>query len=673
MATLGHHMLKNWQFTLILLLFFSLATFAAVWHVSQLQSRLIESSATKNARFFSDALTSFRTLYTSEVVKAAKQHGLEVSHDYAAKENAIPLPATLSMLLGEQLGQHASGSKTRLYSPYPFPWRENSGGLSDQFQAQAWQFLSQNPGKPFYRFSEHDGQRQLRYATADVMRPACVQCHNRHPDSPKTDWQVGDLRGVLEVDLPMGQLIAQTRNDLKGTMAIFGALALLAVIGIAMVTGRLRRTSVELQQRVNERTAELADTSAHLQYLIDNSPAIIYSAVPSGGFDITFVSENLHSVLGYEPREMLDDMNFWLEHIHPDDRSGLMQRLPLLLAEGGQQSHDYRFRHRDGRYLWMHDRLRMLCDDSGKPLELLGSLLDITERKKMEDALHQEKAEQQALIQKLQEARDQLLQNEKMAAIGQLAAGVAHEINNPIGYINSNLGTLQRYTSNLLELIDFYAVMEDALEAGQPALVKQGRALRERIDLDYIKEDLPKLVSESQEGAERVRKIVQDLKEFSHVDEAQWLWADLHQGLESTLNIVHNEVKYKAEIRRAYGKLPKVECLASQINQVFMNLLVNAAHAIEKQGTITLRSGHEGDDVWIEIGDSGQGIPADKLKRIFDPFYTTKPVGVGTGLGLSLSYSIVKKHHGRIEVKSEVGKGTQFTVRLPIKHKKNEP
>ncbi len=264
-ASSRHQPLKNWQFILALVLLFSIATLAAVWHVSQLQSQLIESTAIKNARLLSDALTEFRTLYTSEVVNTAKQHGLEISHDYATKENAIPLPATLSMLLGERIGQHASGGKTALYSPYPFYWRERTGGLSDQFREEAWQSLSQDPNKDYYRFIENDGHKRLRYATADVMRPACVQCHNSHPDTPKNDWQAGDLRGVLEVDLPLEQVVAQTQEELKGTIAIFGTIALLGVIGIAFVTRRLRRTSVELQQRVEERTTELAEKAQMLE------------------------------------------------------------------------------------------------------------------------------------------------------------------------------------------------------------------------------------------------------------------------------------------------------------------------------------------------------------------------------------------------------------------------
>ncbi len=272
---------------------------------------------------------------------------------------------------------------------------------------------------------------------------------------------------------------------------------------------------------------------------------------------------------------------------------------------------------------------------------------------------------------RLEDAQNQLLQSEKMASIGQLAAGVAHEINNPVGYINSNLGTLQKYLKDLFTMLDAYEQAEPLL-AANPETQASIRALREKLDLAYLKEDLAALMGESQEGIVRVKKIVQDLKDFSHVDEAEWQWANIHNGLDSTLNIVWNEIKYKAEVVKEYGSLPDVECLPSQLNQVFMNMLVNAAHAIEERGTITLRSGVQGEEVWVEFGDTGKGISPENLNRIFDPFFTTKPVGKGTGLGLSLSYSIVQKHHGRIEVSSEVGKGTTFRVWLPIKQPENK-
>ncbi|TAK91353.1 MAG: ATPase [Burkholderiaceae bacterium] len=274
-------------------------------------------------------------------------------------------------------------------------------------------------------------------------------------------------------------------------------------------------------------------------------------------------------------------------------------------------------------------------------------------------------------VSRLDAAQSQLLHADKMASIGQLAAGVAHEINNPIGYVYSNLTSLNRYIDEMMHLLNKYEQLEINLNGA--AGLDEIRQLKTGIDLNYLRQDLPALMSESQEGIARVKKIVQDLKDFSHVDEAEWIWTDLRHGLNSTLNIVHNEVKSKAEIVRQYGDIPEVQCIASQINQVFMNLLVNAGHAIETRGTITIATGRQGDEVWVKISDTGCGISKQNLSRIFDAFFTTKPVGQGTGLGLSLSYSIIQKHHGRIEVESEVGQGTSFTVYLPIAQAAVEP
>jgi signal transduction histidine kinase len=280
------------------------------------------------------------------------------------------------------------------------------------------------------------------------------------------------------------------------------------------------------------------------------------------------------------------------------------------------------------------------------------------------DELSRVNARFQEINKKLEYASNQLLQSEKMASIGQLAAGVAHEINNPIGYVYSNIGTLEKY------LRDFFTVLE-AYERAEPSLgaaaQEEIRQIKQNLDLAFLKGDVMALLAESREGINRVKKIVQDLKDFSHAGaEEEWQWADVHKGLESTLNIVWNELKYKADVVREYGDLPRIYCLPFQLNQVFMNLLVNAAHAIQDKGTITVRSGAEGDQVWVEVEDTGSGIPPEALTRIFDPFFTTKPVGKGTGLGLSVSYSIIEKHRGRFEVKSEMGKGTVFRVWLPV-------
>jgi signal transduction histidine kinase len=254
-----------------------------------------------------------------------------------------------------------------------------------------------------------------------------------------------------------------------------------------------------------------------------------------------------------------------------------------------------------------------------------------------------------------------------MASVGQLAAGVAHEINNPIGYVHSNLGSLEKYLAELFQALAGYEAAEAAMPQG-PALADL-RRLKEGLDLEFLKEDIPVLMRESKEGISRVRKIVQDLKDFSRVDsQQQWEWTNLHRGIDSTLNIVSNEIKYCADVVKEYGEIPDIECLPSQLNQVFMNLLVNAGHAIEGgRGTITIRSAMAGEDcVRIEVTDTGKGIPPENLQRIFDPFFTTKPIGKGTGLGLSLSYGIVQKHGGRLEVRSTVGQGTTFSVVLPV-------
>lgn len=269
------------------------------------------------------------------------------------------------------------------------------------------------------------------------------------------------------------------------------------------------------------------------------------------------------------------------------------------------------------------------------------------------------------LNEKLESAHTQLLQSEKMASIGQLAAGVAHEINNPVGFVNSNLGTLGKYMTNLFDVISAYQTAEARVGADSCPEVAE---IKKKVDYAYLVEDIPSLMKESQDGLARVKRIVQDLKDFSHVDESNWQHANLERGMDSTLNVVSNEIKYKAKVVKEYAGIPDVECMPSQINQVFMNMLVNAAQAIEKDGTITVRSGASGEEVWVEVEDTGKGISPEHLNRIFDPFFTTKPVGKGTGLGLSLSYGIVQKHNGRIEVKSEVGKGSTFRVWLPLKH-----
>lgn len=271
-----------------------------------------------------------------------------------------------------------------------------------------------------------------------------------------------------------------------------------------------------------------------------------------------------------------------------------------------------------------------------------------------------------SLNSQLEAAHLNLLQAEKLASIGQLAAGVAHEINNPIGFILCNLGTLERYFSELLHMLAAYEGLDPHLAAEQRMATLY--CLKQRVDLPYLREDVGQLVGESREGIERVRKIVQSLRDFSRVDHgSQWQAADLEQGLDATLQILAGQLRGRVRVVREYARIPEVECLPSQLNQVFLNLLLNASQAIEGQGRIHVRTGQEGGRIWVEVQDNGCGIAEEHRTRIFEPFFSTKPVGQGSGLGLAVAFGIAQSHHGQLEVHSERGKGSRFRLWLPIR------
>lgn len=475
-----------------------------------------------------------------------------------------------------------------------------------------------------------------------------------------------------------------------------------------------------MNDTVNYPFSAAAEDAIALAEFSDSHPVATF--VINTNHVVTHWNKACEHLLGYSKEEMVGTSNHW-RAFYTKQRPVLAD---LIIDDSQLLEHYYPGRHRRSALIpsaleaedffpnlgacghWLHFTAAPLHDRQGRLVGAVETLLDITERRVAENALRKAHANLEHLVakrtaqlaeinQQLQEdirqrheaeaellrrnveltelnaqlsfTQQQLVQADKMASIGQLAAGVAHEINNPIGYIFSNFSTLQQYLEDLFSMLADYQQAEPCI--AEPDVAGRLRAARQRIDLDFLKEDIAALMIESKEGIVRVRHIVQDLKDFSRIDANQeWTWANLHQGIDSTLNIVSNEVKYKADVVKEYGDLPDIECLPLQINQVVMNLVINAAHAIgPERGCITIRTGRSVDDhVWIDVADTGSGMAPDVLKRIFDPFFTTKAVGKGTGLGLSLSYGIVQKHCGRIEVESELGKGTRFRVLLPITH-----
>ncbi len=273
-------------------------------------------------------------------------------------------------------------------------------------------------------------------------------------------------------------------------------------------------------------------------------------------------------------------------------------------------------------------------------------------------------------LQHLKTTQAQAVQAEKMASIGQLAAGVAHEINNPIGFIGSNLEALTDYFKDYETLLERYRNLGQMISDNGKQAQEELEAIRElelELEIDYLKKDIPELLEDCIDGTKRVGRIVADLKNFAHPGNDRQMLIDINQGLESTLNVVANELKYKASVHKEFQEIPPVEGFPQKLNQVFMNILVNAAQAIEEKGQISIRTSAEGGQVHVAISDTGSGIAPEHLTKIFDPFFTTKDVGKGTGLGMNIAYNIVKEHGGGIQVESELGKGTCFTVSLPTK------
>ncbi|SET87732.1 PAS domain S-box-containing protein [Stigmatella erecta] len=322
-----------------------------------------------------------------------------------------------------------------------------------------------------------------------------------------------------------------------------------------------------------------------------------------------------------------------------------LAHLDHAIREGGLNIYEYEMDMPRGRQSYETRLVR-----SG-PDEAVAIVRNITERKLAEHR------------------QTQLIRAEKLASLGQLAAGVAHEVTNPVSYVISNLSTLSQYVSTLMPVLRLQEELAREHAPDAALLASQFARLRElwgQEDLEYLLQDMPEMIEESLVGAQRIKEIIQSLRTFSRSDDTKPQRADLNEELESSLRMVWSELKYKCEVKRDFAALPPVTCYPTQLNQVFTNLLVNAAHAIEARGEIRVRTWQEGEEVVVQISDTGRGMSAETLARIFTPFFTTKPRGQGTGLGLSISYDIISRHEGRIDVKSEVNQGTTFTIHLPI-------
>lgn len=484
----------------------------------------------------------------------------------------------------------------------------------------------------------------------DVLTPLAASAANDTPGDQLAVRTVIPKSGLSLVTV-LARETAYGQASSRFFLYSAGAFPLILLIA-AVLFDRVRRVGVELAQS-EQRFRTIFDNVRDVIFLLDINSATVVEANP-----------RVLSLYGHQQDEVAGlTMADFSEGEDPDSHRAWAEYMAAAIS-GKPQMFAWRARHKNGEIFWVE--ISLLRAVIGQHDRLLVVAHDITQRKTQEQELIQALEHQRNLNRKLEEAQSQLLQSEKMASIGQLAAGIAHEINNPVGFVNSNIGTLSDYVASLLEMLEAYRLEESNMP---PERRDELAKLREKLDIAYLSNDVRSLLQESLGGLQRVRRIVNDLKDFSHVDQTEFQSANLEKGLDSTLNVVWNELKYKAEVIKEYAGIPEIECLPSQLNQVFMNLLVNAAQAIAEHGRITVRTAFNEENIWIEIEDTGSGISPEHLSKIFEPFFTTKPVGKGTGLGLSLAYGIVKKHGGKIEVSSEKGIGSLFRVILPRQRK----
>jgi PAS domain S-box-containing protein len=409
---------------------------------------------------------------------------------------------------------------------------------------------------------------------------------------------------------------------------------------------RLLKTAADMiGSYLEKRKVEFAlrESEARFRGYVENANDIIYVLTPEGIF--SYVSPNWTEILGHEISEV--EGQSFVPFVHPDDLPACMKFFESVIIQGKKRSNiEYRVKHKNGDWRWHRSSASPLKDKEGKTDAFIGIAHDVTEMKQVMEDLEK-------INRDLKETQTQLAQSEKMASLGQLVAGVAHEINTPIGAVNSMLDTLFRTLNRLKEMCQRDILKDQQQSPGYDAAFT-------------IISDAENVIKS---GTDRVIDIVTRLRSFARLDEAELKTVDIHKGLEDTLVLIHNEIKHHITLIKDYGRVPPVSCYPGQLNQVFLNLLINGKQAIlahKEKGTITIKTFPRKDHAVIQFIDDGPGIPTENLHKIFDPGFTTKGVGVGTGLGLSICYQIVKNHRGEIRAESPPGQGSTFTIEIPI-------
>lgn len=502
-------------------------------------------------------------------------------------------------------------------------------------------------------------------------------------------------------DAVHGQQVKALQLQQRKVVRMMVGVTLFSVLIGLLVTMWVTRWNRRIIARFTDNETQQNAALSELALLKQAMDAHSIVSVANADGNITHVNDKFCDVSGYRREELIGSNHRIVKSdFHPPE---FFREMWDTISNGHIWHGEVKNRSKTGLPYWVETTIVPRLDQNGLPMQYISVRTEITNIMEMEEAVRQaniilrsnvverthelEQAKQQLeqelfdrvrtqdelqksydelaeLHRELQTTQQHLMHTEKLAAVGQLAAGMAHEINNPIGFVSSNLTTLQRYQATLNHVLACYQQLDSKLdEASRSAIV----ATRQAADLDYLLEDSQGLLVESLDGVERIRKIIQSLRDFARVDQSeQWQWVDMSQCLDTTLKLMGDRLTQEIDIHREYSPSAQVECNPADLNQVFISLLSNALKAMQGRGSITLRCGQSGEQAWVEIEDTGVGMSERVRTHVFDPFFTTRPIGQGVGLGLSMAYGIIQKHGGAISVSSEEGIGTVFRIVLPL-------
>ncbi len=634
----------------LLTVLFCVAGGLALWHFSQLSSKLVESGALKATELYSQSLNELRAFYGAQIVARARDAGVEVTHDYAAKKGAIPIPATFSIEFGKHIGNKIPGMRVRLFSDYPFPFRAD-GGPRDSFEHDALVALRKNPDVPFYRFEEYEGRVSLRYAAAVHMGKGCVACHNTHPQSPKTDWKLGDVRGIQEIIRPLDNVVAETRAGLKDTFLLMALVGMIGLGGLTLVMKKMWRDKVELEERVAERTAaqlrlkalhdinlsvsSTLDLNAVLQLLMEK----VASFFPGTATQIWLVNPESGEVERAACRDL--DEAEWkgraLERIPPLVNEALSTKAPVfaLDVQADPRTLDRSFYRRQGVVSYL-----------GVPLlvkgEVLGDLVLLTREQHYFDA-------------------------DEIDFLGTLAGQAASAIQNSQLYEKTRRQATELARSNT-ELEQFAYVASHDLQEPLRMVTGYTNLLAKRYSgkLDQAADEF---IAFAADGAKRMHRLINDLLSYSRVGTNRNAFAptDCEQLFLKALDSLQLAIA-ESGAKITHDELPILMADGTQVGQLFQNLLGNAIkYRNTKAPEIHVGCAMENGRWLFSVKDNGIGIEPRYFERVFVIFQRlhTHDEYAGTGIGLAICKKIVERHGGRIWVESEPGQGATFYFTLP--------